>query len=89
MPLFCHCPIVTAPPIVRKRSNQPDDARRAREELRLVTQALLMTILPHPLAAFVFGDLGFSFFLERTHKTNRGAKPRQAPIQPLAAPNCN
>lgn len=83
MPLFRHFPSVTARPVIRKRSSPSEDARTQRAGLRLVTKTLLMTILPHPLAAFMLGDFGFSFFLERTHNKRRSEKLRQPPIQPL------
>ena len=49
-------------------------------ELRLVAKPLLMTILPHPLAALMLGDFGFSFFLKRTHRvTEPGAQAAAHP----------
>ena len=74
--LMCHFRTVRAPRAVRKHPA----CVAAGEELSLVTQTLLVPILPHTLAPLVLGDFGLAFFLKRTHRTA---------IQAFGILNCN
>ena len=56
---------------LRTDSVPPWDGRSSevdRTELRLVTQALLVAVFFHPLAALVLGDFCFSSFFQRAHR---------------------